>query len=502
MIIIPPDTGPLWRPAVALLLLASGSSVAASAHDYGVRVDASLDTLHVVARFARQVDAVRARHSSARRFLLDATDCKTGLPLERRGRELSASQGSLSCIDYVVDLKSAAAAERLNEGLAADNVVASPAVWLWLPTGNTGTRVIVHFLTDEGVRVSVPWHEIDGNAHTFEIPASPHAARGPAVFGRFAKVGGVPSEGLPRIALLRSADDVDEDAIIDWVRAAARNVSLAYGRFPNPGAQVVVLPVGANGWHSDSPVPFGRVVRDGGETVELFIDPGRPIADFYDDWTATHEFSHLMLPILRPARRWISEGFAQYYQNVLLARAGQYDVQRTWQKLYEGFERGRNSRPELSPNDASREGVGDATMKIYWSGAILALMADVELRERSAGRESLDDVLDRLQRCCLPATERWSGPRLLAKLDSLIDEPLFMPLYQRYADAAGFPDYAPLFRRLGIAVENGRVMLHDDAELADVRRAITKSPAQPTDSRQRPGTASARSASSGSGETG
>jgi hypothetical protein len=495
MIIIPFNSLPSWRVALTLLLLVCGSRVAAADYEYSVRVDASLDTLHVVGRFAAEVDAVRARHSTAQRFLLDATDCTTGRPLERRNRELSASHGSLSCIDYVVDLRRAAAAERRNDGLAPDNVVASPAVWLWLPTGNAGSRVIVRFLPDEGVRVSVPWHEIAGHEFSFEIPPSPHAARAPAAFGHFAQVSGVACEGLPRIALLRSGDDGDGDAIIEWVRAAARNASLAYGRFPNPGAQVLVLPVDSNGWHGDSPVPFGRVVRDGGETVELFINSGRPIPDFYDDWTATHEFSHLMLPFLRPAQRWISEGFAQYYQNVLLARAGQYDLQRAWQKLYEGFERGRNSQPDLSPNAASRRGVGAATMKIYWSGAILALMADVELRQRSAGRESLDDVLDRLQRCCLPATERWSGPRLFAKLDSLIDEPLFMPLYRRYADAAGFPDYAPLFRRLGVAIEDGRVELHDNAELADVRKAITRSPAPPTDSCRRPGTASARSAS-------
>ena len=36
--------------------------------------------------------------------------------------------------------------------------------------------------------------------------------------------------------------------------------------------------------------------RDGGESIELFVDERRPIEDFYDEWTATHEFSHLMLP--------------------------------------------------------------------------------------------------------------------------------------------------------------------------------------------------------------
>jgi len=471
----PPIDETQLRTIIICIVALLFSGPAAAAHHYTVHVDAALDTLRVTARFASPVQSVRARHGSAGRFLLEAADCETGLPLERRGRTLTSPQTSISCIDYVVDLRGAAAAERRNEGLDPDNVVVSPAVWLWQPRTATESRVIVRFLLGDGVDVSVPWQTVGDIEHTYEIPPSPRSARAPAAFGRFIHVHQEPSAGMPRIALLRSPGNVDDDAIIDWILDTVGYVSLAYGRFPNPGAHVVVMPVGKNGWRSDSPVPFGRVVRDGGESIELFVDKRRPIEDFYDDWTATHEFSHLMLPFLQSSHRWISEGFAQYYQNVLLARAGRYEVQRAWQKLYEGFERGRKSRPELSANEASRRGVGAATMKIYWSGAIVALMADVELRERSGGRESLDDVLDRLQRCCLPAADRWTGPQLFGKLDSLVEEPVFMPLYQQYADKEGFPDIAPLFRRLGVDIEDGRVALHDDAELASVRDAITRS---------------------------
>jgi len=50
-----------------------------------------------------------------------------------------------------------------------------------------------------------------------------------------------------------------------------------------------------------------------------------------------------MLPYLDRRQRWISEGFSQYYQNVLLARSGAYDDLYAWQKLYEGYERGRKA---------------------------------------------------------------------------------------------------------------------------------------------------------------
>jgi len=275
------------------------------------------------------------------------------------------------------------------------------------------------------------------------------------------------------IVISQPVSDEKTAELVDWIRTTAGNVSLAYGRFPIPASTVVIVPGKSSPWSSDRAVPYGRVTRRGGETVELFVNVDRPIDEFYDDWTATHEFSHLLLPPVYWRQRWISEGFASYYQNVLLARAGQYTQSRAWQRLAEGFERGRASRPELSPNQAGAGDTNDARMKIYWSGAALALLADVELRERSGGRESLDRVLEALEQCCLPASRRWSGTELFRKLDTFLETPVFMPLYRRYADAPGFPDVGPALEKLGVRRVNGEIRLVEDAELAAVREAIS-----------------------------
>ncbi len=276
-----------------------------------------------------------------------------------------------------------------------------------------------------------------------------------------------------RIEVQEPVDEKKAQEIVEWLRSASSNVSLAYGRFPNPSPRVVVIPTAGHAWGGDSPVPFGRVTRDGEETIELFINAGRPIEEFYGDWTATHEFSHLMLPLVRDRHKWISEGFASYYQNVLMSRAGRYTPQQAWEKLHAGFERGRASRPELSLNDAAASGVRQARMKIYWSGAAIALLADIELRENSGGNESLDVALGRLQQCCLPSNRRWSGPELFTKLDSLLDQDVFMPLYGRHANTAGFPDVRLALQRLGIDIDKDEVRMRRDAELTDIREAIT-----------------------------
>lgn len=251
----------------------------------------------------------------------------------------------------------------------------------------------------------------------------------------------------------------------DWVRSSAATAVLAYGRFPVERVHVILRSSAYSPWGDDSAVYFGQTTRRGGGQIELFINPRAPIGDFYDDWTATHEFSHLMLPLLDREDRWITEGFATYYQNVLMARAGRYDSDYAWQRLADGFERGKASRPELSPNEAGEAGVRSARYKYYWSGAALALIADIELRTRSNGGESLDTVLDQLQRCCLPAQRRWSGIGLFRRLDSFLDEPVFMPLYRQYADRPGFPDI------------NG---LLEDSALAAVRNTITQQQADLT----------------------
>ena len=276
------------------------------------------------------------------------------------------------------------------------------------------------------------------------------------------------------IEVRQPVDEKKAEEIIEWIQATASTVELAYGRFPNPNARIIVIPSTENAWGSDSPVIYGRVTRNNGETVELFVNPDRPIEEYYSDWTATHEFSHLMLPLLHQRYRWISEGFASYYQNVLMSRAERYTPEFAWQRLLEGFERGRESRPDLSPNEAASAGIRLARMKVYWSGAAIALIADSTLRERSNGKESLDLALGQLQSCCLPSRRKWSGKELFEKLDTFVETPVFMPLYRTYADDAGFPDLAALLSDLGVSTnQDGSITLDDGASLGAIRKTIS-----------------------------
>jgi M61 glycyl aminopeptidase len=466
------------KPFTPLLALAIFASVAnATTHEYVVSFDSDMRRMQVAASFGEPVDNVAARSRDAGDYLGNVRDCTiaAGRRIRIRNRRMLLPQDGITCLTYTVDLQRAARNERRNTSLLKSNFIVSPADWLWRPTISGDDDIIVRFEMPDNVEVSVPWRAVAGKTNTYRIFDSPETSTAFAAFGQLEyRELDIPGASL-RVTIMQSEKTFAVDPLYEWVRDTALTVNLAYGRFPNPNASVVLLPTDS-AWSQGDAVTFGRVVRDGGETVELFINPERPIDEFYDSWTATHEFSHLMMPYVSEEYRWISEGFASYYQNVLMARAGRYTEQRAWLKLRQGFERGRQSRPEMSLNEAAREGWRGATMKIYWSGAVIALMADAELRQRSNGEESLDTVLGRLQACCLPSDHSWSGTEFFTKLDTLIEEPLFMRLYRRYANTTGFPEVQPLLDDLGVDFVSGDVQLRNKAELTDVRIAIMHSP--------------------------
>lgn len=453
-------------------LLALGTAAADVVHHYTVSVDNSLRELKVEARFSQKISSVTARARDAGELLSQVRDCDSNKRLRMRNRRMMLPADGLSCMNYTVNLTKAAREERRNLNLSNDNILVSPSRWLWRPELDADTRIRVRFILPDNVQVAVPWERIDEQANEYIVGESPESANAPSLFGRFTSTKiEVPGATL-HVSVPQSEPALDPELIAKWLEATATDVTLTYGRFPNPSPHIIVMPIGSNRWSSDRAVPFGRVIRDGGEVIELFVNQGKSLEEFMGDWTATHEFSHLMLPYVGSRHKWISEGFAQYYQNVLLARSGTYSQDMAWEKLHAGLERGSASRPELSPNEAASQGVRGARMKVYWTGAAIALLADVQIREKSGNRESLDTVLERLQTCCLPSERVWTGPELFEKMDALLHEPVFMPLYRRHAETLGFPDTSEVFQRLGVEVKNGAARFRRGAELADIRQSI------------------------------
>ncbi|MDZ7825730.1 MAG: hypothetical protein U5R48_06715 [Gammaproteobacteria bacterium] len=389
------------------------------------------------------------------------------------------------CIEYRFDLSAAerAQADSRVRRVGRDLLV-SPDLWLWLPepdarqpAGPQG--VDVRLEPEPGVSISVPWPELApasaSGGGRYRMQPGPAGWRPLVAIGEF-RIHRVPvGDGVLRLAVLDGNPAANEADMIEWLGDAARSLLTVTPAFPVPSPQVLVVPVTGSGRSGDraptEAVPFARVLRDGGTAVQFLVDPRRSLADLQADWTAAHEFAHLLLPFVSRSDAWISEGFASYYQNVLRARSGRLEAREAWQRLHEGFERGRRDGYRNTLRESVRNGGENRTMRMYWSGAAVALLADLELRRLSEGRTSLDSVLAAFAACCLPSRRSWEGRELFERLDALSGTEVFTRLFDRHADSTRFPDLAGAYEGLGLEVDGDRIELVD-APRAALRDAI------------------------------
>ncbi|MGE3463440.1 MAG: hypothetical protein AB7I04_16130 [Pseudomonadales bacterium] len=390
--------------------------------------------------------------------------CDAGPVATRDNRILPGSDGD--CVRYTYPLTGLTG--RRSPPVAPGAVLSRPGDWLWTPEGPSGLPVRIEIALPGDMRASVPWKPVAPGV--FELPPSPGSASAAAVFGTFRSLE-VPVGGTRlRVAAVDGPDlRIDPDVVREWLATAAADVAGVGGTFPSPEVQVIVQPVRSRG---NSPVPFGYVIRDGGEAVRFFVDPAGSLPALKADWTATHEFSHLLLPYVRSTEKWVSEGFASYYQNVLLARRGVYSEQEVWSRFHRAFVRAAGVEQPPALDELHRRDFREVRMLLYWSGAALALRADTRLRNTATGA-SLDTVLGRLADCCLPSARVWRADELFAKLDELAGAAVFTPLFEAQMRVRGLPDLDGLYADLGIEpVSDERVRLTGSGRLVAVRDAI------------------------------
>ena len=129
-----------------------------------------------------------------------------------------------------------------------------------------------------------------------------------------------------------------------WLQRVTEALLTVYGEWPKDKFNITIR----HGKSSHSPVPRGQVIRGNPDNVLLVVNPESSIQEITNDWTAFHEFSHLLIPYRGYGDQWLSEGLATYYQNIIQARTGVLSETELWNKLASGFERGRqqNQWPE------------------------------------------------------------------------------------------------------------------------------------------------------------
>jgi hypothetical protein len=188
--------------------------------------------------------------------------------------------------------------------------------------------------------------------------------------------------------------------------------------------------------------------------------------DLASNWVLVHEMVHLAFPSMT-GHEWMEEGLATYVEPLARARAGLIAPDEIWRWLLWGLPKGVEGMGSRGLDDAGGWGA------TYWGGAVFCFLADVQIRERSDNRRSLDDALRGIVRAGGNVTVSWPIERALEAGDRATGTHVLSELYAKMGEAPMKVDLPELWKRLGVSSSGGRIEYDDAAPLSAVRRGIT-----------------------------
>ena len=232
-----------------------------------------------------------------------------------------------------------------------------------------------------------------------------------------------------------------------WLGEAAQAVADLAGQHPVPCARIRVY----DGGRGKGAVPWAQIDRGEREGIRFYVDYRLPLNSLRGDWTAMHEFSHLLIPFPGNDQPWFSEGLASYLQYLLMARAGILSADEAIKRLDRGFRRGidDDGHGDVALETLSREmWRRHAFRRVYWSGAAYFLAVDTELRRK--GKGSLTQVLGQFVACCRQQNRHWTVDTLVQAFDRLSGTTLFADTRSSMMPQTGFPDLSRSYEYLGL----------------------------------------------------
>jgi predicted metalloprotease with PDZ domain len=267
-------------------------------------------------------------------------------------------------------------------------------------------------------------------------------------------------DGVPhRLVDVGERDSWDPERVTRHLRRMVEQTLPLWGRLPYD--QYVFLNVFR---------PGGGGLEHGNSTL-LTTNAARVSTDAgYRSWLsfAAHEYFHAFnVKRLRPVELdpfdyedpprtpslWLSEGVTSYYGNLFLARAGLTDSEEFLRSLSSTIRQLQTSpgrllqtleESSLNVWTNSNSGVAPAasTVSYYVKGQVVGFLLDAEIRRRTQGRRSLDDVMR-------TAYQRHGGPRGFTPSE-----------FVAITDETAGGDFGPWFRR---ALSSTEELTYDDA---------------------------------------
>jgi hypothetical protein len=266
------------------------------------------------------------------------------------------------------------------------------------------------------------------------------------------------------IALGSGSRGVTDDDVVRWIREGAQDVVALLGRFPISRLQVIV---GRGG-----PYAIGSAVTMGMGGASIFVVVGERAgkADLVRDWVMTHEMLHVAFPNMGLGQRWMEEGLSTYMEPLLRARRGRHPPEKMWAEFVRAM-------PQGLPKDGDQGLDRTATWgRRYWGGAMFWLHVDLEIRRRTEGTKSLDDVLRAVFAAGGNVALRWDVSRLAQVAEGATGTTTLRDIYHDWSNIAVTPDLTALWTSLGVKSDgkSDQVTFDDLAPLASIRKGLTQ----------------------------
>jgi hypothetical protein len=268
-------------------------------------------------------------------------------------------------------------------------------------------------------------------------------------------------EATLEVSLDSERFDLPRDVLIAWVSRCAQAVSGYFGRFPVETARVRIADLpGRRG------VSNGRSFGNNGAACRVSVGQHASLDDLQKDWVLTHEMVHFGFPSVPPRNHWIEEGSATYIEPIARARAGIFSPKRAWSEMVRDMPQGL---PE--PGDRGLDNT-HTWGRTYWGGAIFCLLAEVEIRKRTANAKGLPDAMRAITAAGGTIVADWPLERALEIGDRATDGKTLTELYEKMRSTPVPVDLPALWKQLGIELRGGEAAFDSQAPLASVREAI------------------------------
>lgn len=267
----------------------------------------------------------------------------------------------------------------------------------------------------------------------------------------------------------------DEDAV-ELATSLLKEHAGTFNGTPQSRAMLVLAPfprqAGADRWSAET--------RGGTVTMLAGKSPSRTAALAQLTFPLAHELFHLWIPngvALEGNYDWFYEGFTLYQALRAAVRLNLLTFQdylNALSRAFDAYQTAVSGRGESSLLAASEQRWTLSPALVYNKGMLAAFLYDLNLRLKTKGKRSLDDVYRELFKSHNASQSRTNGNRaVLAALNSAGE---MQELTRRYIESAGAIDLPAAIAPFGLKVETfgARTRIAVASELNGARRDLLR----------------------------